>query len=609
MMVSEKNLKYSILLGLLLCIASGAVKGGPVGEEGIPSRYQWNGYELLDSALNGINYKIVFPKIANQNRDWIWRARFWGHEPQTDIALLELGFHVAYVEVGGLFGNEKAIKVWDGFYQKVVGDYRLNPKVVLEGMSRGGLIVYNWANRNAEKVACIYADAPVCDIKSWPGGKGNGTGSVKDWKTCLEQYQLTEEEVMKFKGNPVDHMENIAKEEVPVLHVVGDLDRVVPVSENSDNLEKRLESLGWNMKVIHKPDVGHHPHSLKNPEPIVDFILKNTGNLQNYLEESRLDYVKRIQWFTDAQYGMFIHFGLYSQLGGEWEGKEIDHYAEWIQANADIPAQVYAMLTSTFNPKDFNADFIAKTAKDAGMKYIVITSKHHEGFCLWDSEYTNFDVASTPFAGRDILAELSAACKKQGIRFGTYYSIIDWHHPAQERNIDGEDSGNRWGNVRLKSGRKEEYINYMKNQIRELIEKYDTDILWFDGDWVYWWDMASGKELYQYIRELKPEILINNRVAKRVIFKKDFGTPEQEHPGESLEYEWEACYTMNHSWGYKKSDNNWKDAQTVYDKLQDINAKGGNLLLNIGPDGNGNVPKESVEILLRVGKMIRESEK
>ncbi len=324
----------------------------------------------------------------------------------------------------------------------------------------------------------------------------------------------------------------------------------------------------------------------------------------NYLEESAEQYQERMKWFSDAKYGMFIHFGLYSQLGGEWEGKITGNYAEWIQANADIPAQIYTMLSSTFNPKDFDADFIAKTAKAAGMKYIVITSKHHEGFCLWDSEFTNFDVASTPFAGRDILAELSTACKNHGLKFCTYYSIIDWHHPSQERNIDGDNTWGKWGNVRMKSHKKQEYITYMKNQIKELVEKYDTEMLWFDGDWVYWWDMESGKELYQYIRELKPSILINNRVAKREIFKKDFGTPEQEHPGDKLQHEWEACYTMNHSWGFKKDDDQWKDPQTVFDKLNDINGKGGNLLLNIGPDGNGNVPEESVKILLEVGKML-----
>ena len=326
---------------------------------------------------------------------------------------------------------------------------------------------------------------------------------------------------------------------------------------------------------------------------------------KDYLHESQEEIDARMGWFTDAKYGMFIHFGLYSQLGGEWKGEQVGKYAEWIQANADIAAQEYAMLVTTFNPKDFDADFIAETAKNAGMKYIVITSKHHEGFCLWDSEFTNYDVASTPFAGRDILAELSAACKKRGLKFCTYYSIIDWHHPSQERNIDGTNGGSRWGQVRMKTGRKQEYVTYMKNQIKELIEKYDTEILWFDGDWADWWNMEDGQDLYTYIRELKPEIIINNRVAKRAVFKKDFGTPEQEHPEGALKHYWEACYTMNNSWGFKKIDTNWKNPDVVYEKLMDINGKGGNFLLNIGPDGDGNVPQESVDILLEVGKKLK----
>ncbi len=324
----------------------------------------------------------------------------------------------------------------------------------------------------------------------------------------------------------------------------------------------------------------------------------------DYLKESPEGFEKRMQWFSDAKYGMFIHFGLYSQLGGVWQGKPYDGYAEWIQSNADIAAQEYAMLTATFNPKAFDADFIAKTAKQAGMKYIVITTKHHEGFCLWDSQYTTFDVGSTPFK-RDILKELSTACRKYGLKFGTYYSIIDWHHPSQARNIDGNQPWDWWGQIRMKYGKKKEYITYMKNQIKELIENYDSDILWFDGDWVEWWNLEVGADLYQYIRTLKPTIIINNRVSKRAVFKKDFGTPEQEHPDNKLKYYWEACYTMNHSWGFKTNDTNWKNAEVVYSKLKDINNKGGNLLLNIGPDGNGNVPEESVKILLKVGEMLK----
>lgn len=328
----------------------------------------------------------------------------------------------------------------------------------------------------------------------------------------------------------------------------------------------------------------------------------------DYINESQSDFENRMQWFTDAGYGMFIHFGLYSQLGGVWKGDSIEGYSEWIQSSADIPSQEYAMLTHTFNPVDFDAEHIVKTAKAAGMKYLVITTKHHEGFCLWDSKYTNFDVASTPFK-RDILAELSESCKKHGIRFGTYYSIIDWHHPSQERNIDGTDGWGWWAEVRMKTGRKQEYITYMKNQIKELIDNYDTDILWFDGDWVHWWNNELGEDLYNYIRGLKPSIIINNRVAKRSTFGKDFGTPEQLHLESEVDYEWEACYTLNGSWGYKIADTNWKQPQEVYDMIKDINAKGGNLLLNIGPDGYGNVPEESVKVLLEVGKMLEEESK
>ena len=153
--------------------------------------------------------------------------------------------------------------------------------------------------------------------------------------------------------------------------------------------------------------------------------------------------------------------------------------------------------------------------------------------------------------------------------------------------------------------RKAEYVQYMKNQVKELIEEYDTDILWFDGDWASWWTMEDGEELYNYIRDLKPDILINNRVSKRKIFKKDFGTPEQFHPDEALMHYWEACYTLNDSWGFKIKDTDWKEPKEVFEMLNDINGKGGNFLLNVGPDGNGEIPAESVKILLEVGKMLK----
>lgn len=341
-------------------------------------------------------------------------------------------------------------------------------------------------------------------------------------------------------------------------------------------------------------------------------LLLNSGLMAqervNYLNESEEAFQNRMQWFLDAKYGMFIHFGLYCQLGGIYKGNDEGRYAEWIQANQQIPKSEYSKLIDTWNPEKFDADKIVKLAKKAGMKYLVITTKHHEGFCLWNSEYTDFDIDNSPMKGKDFIKEISDACKKYGIRFGTYYSIIDWNHPSHDIPNTAEEidsSHNRWMDLKLVEGKKAEYVQYMKNQIKELIEKYDTDILWFDGDWVGYWTLEDGNDLYQYCRELKPEIIINNRVSKRKIFKKDFGTPEQEHPGETLNHYWEACYTMNDSWGFKIKDTDWKSPQVIYEKLQDITGKGGNFLLNVGPDGNGKVPKEAIEILLEVGKMIK----
>ncbi len=334
-----------------------------------------------------------------------------------------------------------------------------------------------------------------------------------------------------------------------------------------------------------------------------------TGIAQvNYLNESETDFKKRMEWFVDAKYGMFIHFGLYSQLGGIYKGNEEGRYAEWIQANQHIPKSDYVKLIDTWNPTKFNANEIVKLAKKAGMKYLVVTTKHHDGFCLFDSDYTEYDIANSPVSGRDLVQELSDACKKHGLHFGTYYSIIDWNHPSHNiPDLDANEvSRERWSNPEFIEGKKAEYVQYMKNQIKELIERYNTEILWFDGDWADYWTVEDGNDLYQYIRELKPDIIINNRVSKREEFKKDFGTPEQFHPDSKLKHYWEACYTMNDSWGFKIKDTDWKSHEEVFEKLQDINGKGGNFLLNVGPDGNGEVPEESAQILKKVGQMLNQ---
>lgn len=322
-------------------------------------------------------------------------------------------------------------------------------------------------------------------------------------------------------------------------------------------------------------------------------------------KESLQAYNARMQWFAEAKYGMFIHFGLYSQVGGVWKGKQIPGYAEWIQGKANIDRDEYAQLAKTFNPVGFDADFIVRAAKEAGMTYLVITSKHHEGFCLWDSQYTDFDVANTPFKERDILNELSQSCKKHGIQFGLYYSIIDWNHPSQKRPSELGKKG--WpGKTVIVDDRKQEYVDYQKNQVIELLKKYDPAVLWFDGDWADWWTMQDGMKLYRAIRDASPHVIVNNRVAKRKGFELDFVTQEQKHFKGAFPKHWEGCYTMNKSWGYKKHDHAWKNAQTVYNKLKDINEKGGNLLLNVGPDENGLVQPEAIAILQETAVLLKE---
>lgn len=239
------------------------------------------GFNCADFIFKGRHCKIVQPRKAADGLPWIWRARFWGHEPQTDLALLERGFHLVYCDVSEWYGNKEAVNSWNSFYT-LLRQAGLARKVVLEGMSRGGVYIYNWALANPRKVACIYADAPVLDLKSWPGGKGKSKGSTADWKIFKKDYSLTEEQALHFSHSPLDNAAKIAKLHFPMLHVVGDADEVVPVEENTAPFEKIILSNGGNIKVIHKPGVNHHPHSLKDPTPIVDFILLSTGYKTNF---------------------------------------------------------------------------------------------------------------------------------------------------------------------------------------------------------------------------------------------------------------------------------------------------------------------------------------
>jgi pimeloyl-ACP methyl ester carboxylesterase len=235
----------------------------------------FHGYSCAEFLFKGRKAKIVKPKFTAKGKPWIWRARFWGHEPQTDIALLELGFHVVYCDVAELFGNKQSNAIWDDFY-KFLTKKGLAKKAVLEGMSRGGVYVYNWAAENPKKVACIYADNPVLDLKSWPGGKGTGPGSKKDWENFKKVYDIkSEKELNQFNGSPINKIKKIVKGKFPMLHVCGDADEVVPMQENTLPFMEQIKAAGGNIELILKPGAKHHPHSLKDPKPIVDFILKS----------------------------------------------------------------------------------------------------------------------------------------------------------------------------------------------------------------------------------------------------------------------------------------------------------------------------------------------
>jgi alpha-L-fucosidase len=328
---------------------------------------------------------------------------------------------------------------------------------------------------------------------------------------------------------------------------------------------------------------------------------------------------QRMKWWRDARFGMFIHWGLYAVPAGEYNGKRSERIGEWIMEWANIPRAEYEKFAKQFNPVKFDAKEWVRIAKDAGMKYIVITSKHHDGFALYGSEVSNYDIVdATPYR-KDPIKALAAEAKKQGLKFCFYYSIVDWHHPSAYVDASGKDptAGNR--TTKLKPGGKDEYLKYMKAQLRELITIYDPAVLWFDGEWQEWWTESDGKELYKYVRSLKPDIIINNRVGRGrqgmqgmsktdQEYAGDFGTPEQQIPANGLPgVDWESCMTMNTTWGFKFYDDKWKSSEQLIRNLIDIASKGGNYLLNVGPTAEGLIPPQSVERLAEMGNWMRKN--
>ncbi len=293
------------------------------------------------------------------------------------------------------------------------------------------------------------------------------------------------------------------------------------------------------------------------------------------------------------RFGMFIHWGPVSLKGTE---------IGWSRGAA-VPVEEYDNLYRRFNPTEFDADEWVAVAKAAGMKYLVITSKHHDGFCLWDSAYTDYDIMSTPF-GRDVLKELSEACRRQGVVFCTYHSICDWHHPDYPLGSPG-------GRTKKPNPNMPRYVQYLHNQTREIIEKYGPlGVMWFDGEWESPWTHDHGLALYRHIRSLQPDILINNRVdkgrrgmegtIKGPDFVGDFDTPEQRVGTFNRQRPWETCMTICRQWAWKPNDQ-LKTLQQCLGILLRTAGGDGNLLLNVGPMPNGRIEPRQVERLRQIG--------
>jgi alpha-L-fucosidase len=313
---------------------------------------------------------------------------------------------------------------------------------------------------------------------------------------------------------------------------------------------------------------------------------------------------ERMSWWRHARFGLFLHWGLYSVLAGTWKGDE--KWAEWIRNNAHIPVKDYDTLLGQWNPHAWDPDAWAAAADRAGMGYAVLTTKHHDGFALFDSKVSEFDVMNTP-SQRDICRDLSRALRKRGIRVGWYHSIMDWHHPDYLPRRDWEKDSRPVGDARFSR-----YVDYLHAQVDELLTNYGTiDVMWFDGQWESTWTHDLAKALEARIRQKQPRIIINNRIDGAGAPKDgglgDFGTPEQTIPDTGMPgKDWESCITMNDNWGFKSQDHNWKSPRKLIEILVETASKGGNLLLNIGPMADGRWPPEAEERMRAIGEWMRD---
>jgi len=344
--------------------------------------------------------------------------------------------------------------------------------------------------------------------------------------------------------------------------------------------------------------------------------------VQGIFAQKTLTNDERMAWWRDARFGMFIHWGVYSLPAGTWDGHQIGNIGEWIMNRGKIPVADYRAMAKNFNPVKYDPDSWVKMAKDAGMKYIVITSKHHDGFALFDTKASDWNIVDATAYGKDLLKPLAEACRKYGIKLGFYYSQAqDWVNPGGTviRRLTKEG----WANpdsVIIDAYTKEHNGHWDPAQERRTFDKYINDVavpqvkelLTNYGDIaVLWWDTPSGMTddaatKLQSLLALQPGIITNDRL-KRPNFPGDHKTPEQRIPNlADLDgTDWETCMTMNGTWGYKSYDHNWKSSQTLIRNLIDIASKGGNFLLNVGPTAEGEFPTESVEILAKMGEWMK----
>ncbi len=302
-------------------------------------------------------------------------------------------------------------------------------------------------------------------------------------------------------------------------------------------------------------------------------------------------------WFQEAKYGLFIHWGLYAMMGGVFNGRKVPYGAEWIMKNAEIPLAEYRKLQEKFLPVNFNADSWIRQAAQWGMKYVVFTAKHHDGFAMYDSKVSDYNIMHTPF-GRDVTKELAEACQKYGLTFCVYYSQMqDW------------ENENGWGNTwdfgeDEKKDFKKYFYEKVKPQVKELLVNYGKiGLIWFDTP--YTMPKALCRELKDWVKQWQPECLVNGRIGYGLGDYRQMS--DNEIPVLAFPRPWETPVTLNETWGYSSVDENWKTPREVIEKLADVAGKGGNLLLNIGPDGTGNIPEGSIKVLDEVGGWLKEN--